>query len=633
MRELPRGAYTIPPRAALPNPALPATLMGSLHRAAELGTARDGLGFIDRKGRESWLSWRQVEERALRAGAALRAQGVRPGDRVALVLPTDPLFVDALFGVLAAGAVPAPLYPPVRLGRLEEYHQRTAAMMQSCGAVAVIADSKVRRILGETVRRWRPRLGVIAAEGLDRAPPDAPAPQHEDALALVQFSSGTTVRPKPVALSNLQVLANTDAIVDFMPLDARDPDGRPYDPAGVSWLPLYHDMGLIGCLFVALRRPGPLTLIPPELFLFRPAIWLRTISQKRATVSPAPNFAYALCVERIRDEDMDGVDLSSWRFALNGAEPVSPFVLRRFQERFARWGLRETALTPVYGLSEAALAVSFSDPWRRFRARSFRREDLARGRAREQRKQLGIGHAAPETDPQTIELASVGRPLRGYGVEIRDEQGNLLPPGHVGRIWVAGPSLMTGYLDRTETPVVDGWLDTGDLGFIHEGDLYIHGRAKDLIVLRGANHAPQDVESAVDEVPGVRAGCAAAVGEVGPEGERLVVFVEYREHRPELAEECRQAILGATGLDPALVVLLPAGSLPRTSSGKIRRAESLRRFHLGELQPPNEVTPLLLAGAMAKSALGYLRARRGGGDDPAAEATDAPPPPGPRVDA
>ncbi len=611
MRELIRNTPTIPPQAALPDPRLPATLIDTLARAARLATPDQGLRFLDRRERETWLPWATVYDRALRAGDSLRKQGVAPGDRVALVVPTDPLFVEGFFGILAAGAIPVPLYPPVRLGRLHEYHDRTAAMLAAADATAVVADSRTRRILGGTVQRWLPPLGVLSAESLGRGDPAAaPVRGDMDDLAVVQFSSGTTVAPKPVALTHAQVLANVDAILDHLPADAVDDDAAPLHHAGVSWLPLYHDMGLIGCLFVALRRPGPLTLLPPELFLFRPVTWLRAISRYRATISPAPNFAYALCLERVQDAELEGLDLSSWRLALNGAEPVSPSVLRRFQDRFGPVGLRPEALNPVYGLSEAALAVTFSDPNRTFAARRFRRDDLARGRAVEARMPLGVGLPDAAPDPRTIDLASVGRPLRGFGVEIRSDDGTPLPAGHVGRIWVSGPSLMAGYLDRDVQPLHEGWLDTGDLGFIHEGDLYVHGRAKDLIILRGANHAPQDIESAVDDVEGVRQGCAAAVGEQGDDGERLVLFVEYREERAELAEACRQAVLAATGLDPALVVLLAPGTLPRTSSGKIRRAETLRRWQSGELTEPDSVTPLFLAGAMARSALGYLRARR-----------------------
>ncbi|RME29310.1 MAG: fatty acyl-AMP ligase [Deltaproteobacteria bacterium] len=611
MPEQLRRRPTIPRRAVLPDPRLPATLFDSLARAARLSSHRVGLRFLDRRERATTLPWARVYDRALRSGDALRRQGIRPGDRVAIIVPTDPLFVDAFFGALAAGAVPVPMGPPLRLGRLDEYHAVSAAMLDAVEPAAIIADSRNRRLLGGTVQRWAPPLGVLAAETLARGnPARSPEPGRPEAIALVQFSAGTTAVPKPVALTHAQVLANVDAILDHVPVDATDDHGAPLVPGCVSWLPLHRNLGLIGCLFTALRRPASLTLMPPESFLQRPVRWLRAISRARATMSAVPDFAYALCVERIPDSELDGLDLSCWRLALSGSGPISPGVLRRFHARFGRAGLSPLALTPVYGLSEAALAVTCGDPNRAFNSRRFDRGALARGRAVEVRTPLGVGQPPPTQDPHAIELVSVGRPLRAFGVEIRSDDGTPLPAGHVGRVWATGPSLMQGYLDRDIQPIHDGWLDTGDLGFIHEGDLYVHGRATDQIHLDGAAHAPHHIESAVDEVAGVRAGCAAAVGEPADGGERLVLFVEYREERAELAEACRQAVIENTGLDPALVVLLAPGTLPRSGSGRIRRREALRRWQAGELTEPDAVTPLFLAGAMARSAWGYLRARR-----------------------
>jgi acyl-CoA synthetase (AMP-forming)/AMP-acid ligase II len=364
----------------------------------------------------------------------------------------------------------------------------------------------------------------------------------------------------------------------------------------VSWLPLYHDMGLIGCILPALDRPSDITLIPPEAFLARPAIWLRALSNYEGTISPAPDFAYALCVERIRDEELDGVDLSKWCAALNGAEPIAPATLRAFRDRFARWGLRSEALTPVYGLSEAALAVTFSPMSEPFRT------------VRVDGEQLSQGRAVP-VDAEGIELASVGPPLPGFGVEVRSSEGERLAEGTVGHIHVSGPSVMKGYLDRDEQPIVDGWLNTGDLGFLTRGELVITGRAKDVIVLRGRNHAPQDLERAVDPVEGIRTGCAVAVGVVGEQGEQLIVFVEARSPREDLARDCLHAIQKATGLRPDLVLVLEPGTLPRTSSGKLRRGESLRRWQAGTLVPPQSVSVLKLAGTMARSTLARWRHR------------------------
>jgi acyl-CoA synthetase (AMP-forming)/AMP-acid ligase II len=471
-------------------------------------------------------------------------------------------------------------------------------MLESIEASCIVADTRVRRVLGQIMPRVNLRANMIKAESLAQGAEIEPLLAEGSTTAMVQFSSGTTVDPKPVALSHAQILANADAIMDFFPERSTVPD------SGVSWLPLYHDMGLIGCILPAVIRPGSLTLIPPEAFLARPSLWLRAISKYRATLSPAPDFAFGLCVDRIRDEELDGCDLSSWRLAMNGAESISTSRAHAFNKRFARWGLPPETLTPVYGLSEASLAVTFSSPERVFQSLSLDAEALSTG-------QIQI---SDEPEDRTVQLASVGRPLRGFKVEIRDTQGKLAAQNRVGHIWVKGPSLMQGYLGDLPSPIVDDWLHTGDMGFIYQDNLYIAGRAKDVIVLRGRNHNPVDIEQSLFGVEGIRTGCAAAVGAITSEGERLLVFVEVREPGEDTAELCMEAIRSSTGLSPDLLMLLEPGVLPRTSSGKIRRAETLRRWDQRALTPPNKVTPWLLSGAMARSAIGYLRAptRRNG---------------------
>jgi fatty-acyl-CoA synthase len=366
-------------------------------------------------------------------------------------------------------------------------------------------------------------------------------------------------------------------------------------------------MGLIGCVFPALERGAALTLIPPELFVARPAVWLRTISRYRATVSPAPNFAFGLCADRIRDEDLEGVDLSSWRVALNGAEPVAAEVLRRFQRRFAAWGFRSEALTPVYGLSEASLAVTFSRVDRSFTSHRFDRRALAED-------------AEAIDDLTGVEIVSVGRPLPDFEVLVVDRSRRELPERRVGRVLVRGPSLMEGYLGlerATARAMSDGWLDTGDFGFIADGNLYLTGRAKDVLILRGRNHSPVEVEHAVDTVEGVRTGCAAAASFM-PEGadhEQLVVMVEAGKgvsagQYPRIAEEVSRAVLAATALEADCVEVLEPGTLPRTSSGKIRRREALERWRAGTLTAPATVTPFRLVGAALRSSLAMARAER-----------------------
>ena len=589
------------------------TLNALLERAAAVtggGDPRAGLRFLDRREREQWAPWSEIRESALEVAGALRDLGVEPQQRVALIYPTGREFFDAFFGILSAGAVPVPLYPPVRLGRLDEYHARTAAMLRAADARLILADRRVRRLLGHTVAAARPPLGCRTLNALPRADACSVAALPSD-LALVQFSSGTTVDPKPVALSHRAVTAHVRALNSFWP------DTADETISGVSWLPLYHDMGLIGCVFPALERPAVLTLLGPEVFVARPAVWLRALSRYRAAISVAPNFAYGLCVDKIRDDELEGVDLGAWRIALNGAEPVAPSVLRAFQKRFARWGFRPEALTPVYGLSEATLAVTFSALDRPFRSECFHREILAaEGRA----ESLASG----------IELVSVGRSLPGTEVEIRDVAGQALPPGRVGRVLARGPSLMDGYLgrpDATRRALPGGWLDTGDLGFLYDGELFLTGRAKDVVILRGRNYSPAEIEHAVEGVPGFRRGCSVAVSWLpeGAPGEQLLLFVEHRHDAtaPEidgLSAACAEAVLAATSLKPHVVEVLEPGTLPRTSSGKLRRQETLKRHLGGELLPPERVTPLLLTGALAGSALAFARsslpALKKGGDFP-----------------
>nr|AYM54463.1 AMP-binding protein [Myxococcus fulvus] len=554
------------------------------------------LTFVDAAEREESLSWAEVYRRARRTAAGLARLGVREGERVALLLPTSPGFMDAFFGTLLAGAVPVPLYPPVRLGRLDEYHRATARMLQVTEASLVLTDSRVRLLLGPSVEKSRPRLGCHTVDDVSRGDEVREVAVASEALGLIQFSSGSTVDPKPVALTHGALLSQVMALEVAMPLSS------PETPrVGVSWLPLYHDMGLIGCLLSALHYPGHLVLIPPEVFLARPALWLRALSRHRGFISPAPNFAYGLCLKRVKDAEMEGVDLSSWKHALNGAEPVSAETLQRFVERFERWGFSARALRPVYGLSEASLAVTFPPEGRGPRSLGVDPTVLAS----EGRAEAGARM-----------LVSVGAPVAGFEVEVRDEQGAVQPDRRVGRVFTRGPSLMTSYfgdaLATRRALTLDGWLDTGDLGFIADGELYLTGRAKDVVIIRGANHAPQAFEEPLQSVEGVRTGCAVALGFTpdGGQDEALLILAERGGDAAEadVEERIRAAVVEATGVRPHTVKLLEAGTLPRTSSGKLRRGEALRRYLSGELSPPKKVGMVGMAVEMARSALAMARA-------------------------
>ncbi len=397
-----------------------------------------------------------------------------------------------------------------------------------------------------------------------------------DDIALIQFSSGATVDPKPVALSHGNLLSNTAAILARFPGDLSA-------HSGCSWLPLHHDMGLIGGLFCAVVAPGDLTLLRPEDFVARPVLWLQALSQSGATISPAPNFALQMCVERIADEVLGQLDLSRWQMALIGAETVHEKTLRRFADRFAPCGFRYSAFTPVYGLAEATLAVTFSDIESPPLARRFDRSALVEGRA----------EAGTNEGPATQSLVSVGAPLDGVELEVRDPMGRVLSEGRIGRIFVRGPSVMLGYFRRPEASAAalsNGWLDTGDLGFISEGQLYIYGREKDIIIVNGRNYDPASIEFALDAAEGLQHDRAAAFALADEErgSESLVVLCEKERGKADaaaLAQRAREAIIAATGLIPERVGILEAGKLPRTTSGKVRRGAAAQAYGAGTLQP------------------------------------------------
>ncbi|HEY6361083.1 MAG TPA: AMP-binding protein [Vicinamibacterales bacterium] len=565
------------------------------------GCERYGARFVNRSGAATFYPYDAILTRALTAAAAYQTRGIRAGDRIAIILPTSVGFLDAFLGAVLAGAIPAALYPPVRLGRLDEYYARTRDMLGAVGTRLLVTDARTGRLLGRAVEGVSSLDTTLDVGALGSAAAGSWSRPHvdPDAPAFLQFSSGTTVEPKAVMVSHANALANL-TMIDTLFRNITDAEA---EQGGVCWLPLYHDMGLLGCLLLGLYHPGTITYINPEHFIVQPALWLRTISRFRAICSPAPDFAYGVCASKIRDEELEGVDLSHWRYALNGAEPIDVETMNRFCARFARWGFRPEAMMPVYGLAEAGLAVTFSDPATPPHVEEFDRERLA-----------SAGVARPGKGRR---LPSVGRPMPGLQIEIRDERDRTLPDGEVGTIMVAGPSITRGYFahpDLTAKLLRGGWLDTGDLGFIHQGELYITGRKKDLIIIRGRNIAPQEIEALAAGAPGLRTGCIIAGGlMVEGEGEQLIVLAEKdpRSDRrdEELAADIHARILEGIGLEPRAIDVLKPGTLPRTSSGKLRRAAAIQAFAAGELAPPTDPTALRLLGEVARSQLAWARRR------------------------
>jgi acyl-CoA synthetase (AMP-forming)/AMP-acid ligase II len=556
-----------------------------------------GARFVRRSGEATFYPYCDVLARARAAAGRLQARGLRPGDCVTIILPTCIEFLDVFLGVQLAGGIPAAVYPPLHLGKLDEYFGRTRRMLQKVGARLLVTDRQIRRILGAVVADVPTLRDVLDATDLGPAGPWTPVVVNPESPALLQFSSGTTLEPKAVMISHANLLSNLDMIDGFFRLFSEAEAAR----GGVCWLPLYHDMGLIGHMFIGLYHPGTVTYIGPELFLARPKIWFETLSRYKAVISAAPDFAYGLCLSKVRDEEMAGLDLSHWKIAFNGAEPIDVDMMQRFCDRFAAWGFRPEAMTPAYGLSEAGLAVTVSDPHLRPLVTEFDRDQLSAHRV-----------AVPGRGRR---LPAVGPPVPGVEMQLRDDQGQALRDGRVGRVMVRGSSITRGYYNDPELSartIRSGWLDTGDLGFLYGGNLYIAGRAKDLIIIRGRNYAPQEIERLLVGLRGLNAGCWVAVGcQIEGHGEQLILLAERESGstRPdaEVVGAIKERILAGVALTPYDVRLLAPGTLPRTSSGKLRRSEALHLYETERLSPPGKVNLLKLAKEVGKSQLAWSR--------------------------
>ena len=549
------------------------TLGAKFFRAAEFDQ-----GWVDfwRSPDEAdrWSYARLLNDSLLVAGA-LQRRGLRKNDRVAMVLPTHPDFYRAFFGILLAGAVPSALYPPIRLGRTEAWGERTRVMLKALGCRAVLTDVRLLQLLRELSGNETADLGALSVQDLiGEAQPGSYVERKSCELAYIQFSSGTTGTPKPIALTHANILSNATAILESFPGDLSE-------HSGLSWLPLYHDMGLIGFLISAMLASARLTLIPPERFVARPRIWLEALTQTQATISAAPNFAYSLCIDRIAAQDLEGLDLSNWRIAFCGAETVYPETLEAFTKQFASVGFDPQVFTPVYGLAEATLAVTMSEVGRPPLFTHFNQLDLE-----------GKGLAVEASEgPQ---MASLGQPVGGVAVEIRDPSGIKLPDARVGHVWVRGPGVMREYLNlptQTRKTIPDGWLDTGDRGFFYQRELYLCGRAKDAVIIRGRNYDPAQIEHSITGIGGLRPGRVAAFGSINRAmgTENLVVLAECSNRRTSFAERSRletelvEVVQQNHNLRVSELVLLPPNTLPRTSSGKIRRGAARLLWEKGEL--------------------------------------------------
>jgi 1-acyl-sn-glycerol-3-phosphate acyltransferase len=560
--------------AGSPAPVAASTLIDALDWHVGATPERTHIRILDESGSPDDMTYEALHREAAAVATGLLARDVLPGDTVAIMLPTSRQYFATFAGVVLAGAVPVPIYPPARPSQLADHLRRHTGILANARAgllVTVPEAVPLGRLLRANVESLH---HVVVPESLaDAAGGALPRPRSAD-LAMVQYTSGSTGQPKGVALTHENLLANIRAMGQASAVSGED--------TFVSWLPLYHDMGLIGAWLSSLYFAVPLVVMAPQMFLTRPSRWLSAIHANRGTISAGPNFAYELCLNKIPDAELDGLDLSSWRLAFNGAEPVSPATIERFTERFAPYGLRRDAITPVYGLAESSVGLAFPPLGRGPLIDRIDRDTFVRS-----------GRADP-ADPggqDALRFVACGRPLPGHEIRIVDGTGHELGDRREGRIEFRGPSATAGYFhnaDATRSLFHDGWLDSGDLGYVADADLYVTGRVKDVIIRAGRNLHPTELEEAVGNLAGIRKGCVAVFACPDPAGpERLVVMAETRETDDEASAALRSEIVSTTvdllGVAPDDVVLAPPRTVPKTSSGKIRRAASREIYQDGTI--------------------------------------------------
>ncbi|HER62984.1 MAG TPA: acyl-phosphate glycerol 3-phosphate acyltransferase [Desulfobacteraceae bacterium] len=554
------------------------------------------------------VSYDELLRGARKIGAGLQEAGLEPGNTVALILPTGTDYFFSFFGVLLAGGIPVPLYPPVRPTQIEEHLRRHRGILQNAGVKILLTVPEVKPV-ARLLKLQVATLETIVAVAEISRPENlfVPVPVQPADIAFLQYTSGSTGDPKGVVLTHANLLANIRAMGRVTKVSSKD--------VFVSWLPLYHDMGLIGAWLGSLYFGCRLVIMPPLSFLARPERWLWAIHKHRGTMSASPNFGYELCYRRIRDKDIEGVDLRSWRLAFNGAEPVTPEAINNFSQRFESYGFRPEAMAPVYGLAESSVGLAFPPPGRKPIVDRIDRDIFV---------QSGRAEPLSKGERAALEFVACGQPLPGHQIRVVDRGGRELPDRQEGILEFKGPSATSGYYrspDKTRVLFHDDWLDSGDLGYMAEGDLYVTSRIKDIIIKGGRNVYPHELEEAVGNIQGVRKGSIAVFGsrEAGSGTERLIVLAESRKRDPDSMEKLRREISNVSvdllGMPPDDVVIAPPGTVLKTSSGKIRRAASRDLYEKQRIGKPGRAVWLQLVRLVFSGFLPQARRiLRQGGD-------------------
>ena len=548
------------------------TLGDALDYAAQ---GQRGLNFHDMRGQLARsYPFSEMRKDALDAAYRLISHGVKKEDRIAVIAETGPEFAALFFGCVYAGAWPVPLPLPTSFGGKESYIDQIMVQLNSCDPSILFFPPELAEMAGEAAKRCNVE-GIDWAEFNDRIAlkTDLP-PAKTDEICYLQYSSGSTRFPHGVAVSHHALLNNLSAHSHGMQLQAMD--------RCVSWLPWYHDMGLVGCFLSVVANQVSTDYMKTEDFARRPLAWLDMVSRADGTViSYSPTFGYDICARRISSQSQvsERFKLHHWRLAGNGADMIRPDVMQAFVDAFGDAGFKASSFLPSYGLAEATLAVSIMPPGEGIQVELVEESELT-----------GVP-GSNDRPTRYRAIVNCGKAAKDMTIEVRDADGNILPDRVIGKVWCTGPSLMVGYFrdpESTEACMQDGWLDTGDMGYLSNGYIYIVGRAKDMIIINGKNYWPQDIEWAVEQLPGFKAGDIAAFAVTNGGEETPAVLVQCRtsdeSERAKLREQIKDKVRSVTGMN-CLVELVPPRTLPRTSSGKLSRAKARNLYLSGEIQP------------------------------------------------